>query len=77
MMSCPRIHDFVAGTAIALPRPTAQRRGTGEIWDILRPNERAASLVARHLLMLAAMAGATSDNRPTQTSPLSSASSCI
>jgi hypothetical protein len=56
-MSCFQVHDFINGTTIDLPHPvdvvdpSGSRRG----WDILRPNAKAESLVARHAEMLAAL----------------------
>ena len=51
-MFCNRILDFVTGLDIALPPP-----GDAEPkWDIVRPNEAAASLQASHAKALAALA---------------------
>lgn len=52
-MSCLVLYDFLSDSRIVLPRPSAARRDAHETWDILRPNERASALVARHLEVLA------------------------
>ncbi len=52
IMFCNRILDFVTGVDIALPSPG----DAGPEWDIVRPNEAAASLLASHAKALATLA---------------------
>jgi hypothetical protein len=54
-MSCLRAHDFISGTTITLPRSIIRREASNELWDILRPNEKAARLVSLHCEALQAL----------------------
>ena len=56
-MTCARLYDFVEGTKITLPKPLPGEANGSKPWDILRPNARADSLVARHIRVLAAKRG--------------------
>jgi hypothetical protein len=53
-MSCLQVHDFIAGTTIALPRGKPRAAAGGRL-DIVRPNGVAAALVADHLARLSAL----------------------
>ena len=54
-MICSYVHDFVRGTKIALPRPVAERSSHSFQVDIVRPNQSADQIVARHLKALEAL----------------------
>lgn len=54
-MSCLQVHDFITGTAIALPRGAARRVAAGGKLDIVRPNGSASALVADHMARLCAL----------------------
>jgi hypothetical protein len=54
-MTCARVYDFINGTRVTLPRRMAERSDEDGVWDILRPNRRASSLVARHIQTLESM----------------------
>lgn len=45
-MGCPRVHDFINSTIIALPHVSLDQSVSQEVWDILRPNQQASELVA-------------------------------
>ena len=51
-MGCLRVHDFINGTTIALPPVSIEREVGQRVWDILRPNQQASELVARHVQLL-------------------------
>ena len=57
-MSCLQVHDFIAGTTIALPRGKPRAAAGGGRLDIVRPNGIAAGLVADHFARLSALGGA-------------------
>jgi hypothetical protein len=48
-MPCMTHYDFISGSRIVLPSVSPERRNEQESWDILRPNDKASVLVARHL----------------------------
>jgi hypothetical protein len=52
-MTCARVYDFINGTTVTLPRHRVVRSDEDGVWDILHPNQRASSLVARHIRTLA------------------------
>lgn len=54
-MICLHAHDFISGTTITLPRPIIRREASPELWDILRPNQKAARLVSLHCEALQAL----------------------
>ena len=54
-MICARVYDFIGGTTVRLPRRRPKPSNGKERWDILRPNRRAAELVARHFRTLQSM----------------------
>lgn len=51
-MGCVHVHDFIRGTTITLPRAALEQSIGQEVWDILRPNEQASELFARHVQTL-------------------------
>jgi hypothetical protein len=54
-MSCLQVHDFIAGTTIALPRGKPRASAGGGRLDIVRPNGIAAGVVADHLARLSVL----------------------
>jgi len=57
-----RVHDFIAGTTIALGRPLDDRFVADEPWDIVRSNDAASDLVLRHSQVLGQLhTGSTQD----------------
>ena len=74
-MSCLHVHDFINGTMIAMPRATAGQQTERDVWDILRPNRKAAVLVARHAEALEALSIKRTPEAVPQELPLWSASS--
>jgi hypothetical protein len=69
-MACSHVHDFITGTTIALPRPSAAPGAEREIFDILHPSQIAAALVARHTAALEALGGRHKRRAAGQTSPV-------
>ena len=53
-MGCSHVRDFIRGTTIVLPRPASQSPDR-EPHDILRPNQKAAELISRHVEVLEAL----------------------
>lgn len=53
-MSCARVHDFIRGTKITLPRPAAEGFSQSFKAEIVRPNKVAEQIVFRHLKALEA-----------------------
>lgn len=72
-MSCLHVHDFIAGTTITLPRAILERPVAQEGWDILRPNQQASALVARHVQVLEGLGAERKPKASVQASPLTRA----
>jgi len=51
-MTCARVHDFVGGAKIILPRSAPREFDDEGPLDIVRPNQRAAVLVERHIRVI-------------------------
>jgi len=51
-MTCAKGYDFIKGATIRLPSCDSKLSSDEEPLDIVRPNQRAAALVARHLRVL-------------------------
>ncbi len=62
-MLCNRVFDFVTGSEIPIPPPS----DTPPRWDIVRPNETAEELLARHARALGGQA--SSSRRPDPSCP--------
>ena len=58
-MGSLRVHDFIKGTTIALPPVSLDRSIGQDSWDILRPNQEASELVARHVRVLGTLGSHT------------------
>lgn len=65
-MGCAHIHDFIAGTTIALATPRVRGPGKRDRLDIVRPNLGAAELVTRHMRMLESLGARPNRGRPVQ-----------